>query len=229
MSISVLQSVVTDGTGSAATTITGSITTTANPGTLHVFLGVFDGVTISSLADGTNTYTLLDAIDDSSHSRRAAHYEAHGVAPGTYTVTGTFSSSSNQRSLVIKEITGATNATADKHAGQLQATPTTTTDATTSGATATLAQQPALVSGFCQSTQYSSPTDSAGTGFTTDSSTALTAGGMYIVGESKRVTATTGVAATFTSGSNFAHISFVAVFDEAGVTQQRSMLTLGAG
>jgi len=155
---------------------------------------------------------------------RAAHYGAYNVAPNTYTITATYAASVDERIIDVKEIGGVAATPLDQHTGQLQATPTTGTDATTSGATATLTKQPALVSGFTLSTQYGTPTsDAAGTGFTSDQNQTLT--GIAFVAESKRVTATTGVAATFTSAANFAHISLVAVFDEAALIKYRKTLS----
>lgn len=173
------------------------------------------GPTLSSVADGTNTYTVLDNLNASTGGVIVAQFYTRASAAGTYTVTVIKSSAGIRNYIALKEITGGSVSPLDQHAAQVQATPTTTANATTSGATSTLSHQPALASGWCASTQYSGSGDAVGTGFTSDLSQALTTAGMYVTGENLRVTATTGIAATFTSTANFEHASFIAVFDEA--------------
>jgi hypothetical protein len=216
MTISVVQFIPTSNNASAGT-ITQAITTTSTNGILHVCVSCQSAETITGVSDGTNTYNLLDALTGTAGSVNVAHYYAYGVAPGTYTITASFSAAATGRQLLVKEIASGAVTTVDKHTGQVQATPTTTTNATTSGATATLGTQPALTSGFCISTQYSGAADTAGTGFTSDG--VGSSGFVYtFVAESLRVTATTGIAATFTSAANFEHVSLVAVFDELTTT-----------
>src|SRR5882724_8868021 len=106
MVASVLQAPFTDGTATSATTIARAITTTANGATLHVFVSCHNTTTISSVADGTNTYNLLDVVVDTTNNMRAAHYGAYNVAPNTYTITATYAASVDERIIDVKEIGG---------------------------------------------------------------------------------------------------------------------------
>lgn len=213
MTASVLQTVANTAASGSATTLTQAITVSQGS-TLHICVTCNNNFSISSVTDGSNTYNLLDAFNATTGSRRVSHYAAYNVSAGSYTVSANYSGSVDARFIGIKEIGGVKAAPLDKNTGQIQATPTTTTDATTSGNTATLSTQPALVSGWCISTQYGGAADTEGTGYTLESKAAFASGGMYYVAENKRVTATTAVAATFTSAANFEHVSVVAVFDE---------------
>lgn len=182
---------------------------------IQVLAQINSTAAIDSVADGTNTYTLLDTWVDSAQGRRYAHYVAVNVQAGNYTIVATFHFAITSGAIWVKEIGGVTTNPVDGHHGQNQATPTTGTDATTSG-TATNSVQPALISGFCANSQNAS-FPSAGTGFTSGSSGAGAVSASYRT-ESKRITTTTAVAATFTAVSNVSHNSCMAIFDERGAT-----------
>jgi hypothetical protein len=217
--------------------ITLSITTTSPNGVVHGCVAWNDGAgrTISSISDGTsNAYNIVDALHGTSGSRFFTHFVAKNVPPGAYIITVTFSGSTSLLMLAAKEFANASTGTLDQHTAQVQTTPTTATGATTSGPTAALNAQPAMISGWCFSTQYSGATDFAdtGAGFSSDTSQAFTTMGNFLVGENKRVTSTAAVSATFTSGGNFEHTTAVLVIDEAsaagGASGSRQML-MGVG
>jgi hypothetical protein len=166
-------------------------------------------------ADSLNgTYgASLNALDDATNLQRMDHWKFNNSLGGANTVTLSLSSASTSTGIWIKEISGVTTTAFDKSAGQLQTAPTTAADALTSGATATLSAQPALVSGLSVITGAASGIPAVGTGFTDGG--AGWAGISAARSENERVTGTTGVAATFTAASNVAHLTVVAVFTEA--------------
>lgn len=218
MTVSVSQFVVgTDASGSGANA---AVTLTPVAGdSMHVLVTQDSGHTISSFASvPSQTWTLRDSVTDSGNSQIIAHYTADNAVGGSTTITATFNAASTFRAIVGKVINGTSgyDSVANSHAGQVQNFPTTVADATTSGNTPALSAQPALASGFCMDSSGGA-TPAAGTGFTNDGIGVLFGGATNLVrGESKRVTAISALAATFTAGLNEAHGSLVAVFLEGG-------------
>lgn len=216
MTVSVLQQVIgTDAAGSGATaTVT---LTVAQGSSIHLLITCANTETITTpVSSPTATWTLLNALNDAGNGQRSEQWVADNFAAGSVTITETYSAASTFRGIAAKEIGGTSgyDATAAAKNAQFQQFPTTGTDATTSNATPTLTAQPALLSGWCFDSSGSG-TPAAGTGFTSDG-TGWKLGGAadQLRGESKRVTATTGVAATFTAAANSSHNSFAAVFTE---------------
>lgn len=219
LTVSVLQQVSTDDINTNAGL---GVTLTVSAGSyLHCSATVdsVGGITFTGIVSSPSlTWTLLDNINDAGNAQRVAHWVSSVTSAGSITVTPTQSGNKDARGTTVKEIGGSSgyDSTAGAHHGNQQASPTTTTDATTSGSTPALTAQPALVSGFCMSTG-SATTPAAGTGFSSDGTGWLFGGGTnYMRGESKRVTATTAVDAKYTAGVNLAHTTLVAAFLEAG-------------
>lgn len=161
--------------------------------------GVWNGIGTGPIDDSANTYA-LDRFLSLNHPG--------GVASVTYTPN-----SNSSGSVVAVEISGLKTASAlDVHAGQLQATPTTGTDATTSG-TASATAQPAAVIGVSANTGFSG-TPAVGTGFTNVGTWATLFGSTIGRIEHKRITATGSQAATFTAAGNTAHLTAMMVLLE---------------
>jgi len=237
VTISVLQEISYEEPGTSATTIVApSITVTAGS-SLHIAVTHGDSATVSmaatplTVSGGSITFSAaLDSINDAGNNQVLAHYKADGVAAGTYTITANFTAVCFYRGIKIKEIGGTSgyDATASAHAGQLQTAPTTGANATTSGNTPALTSQPALISGFCAATANSATT-AVGTGFTSDQTSAWQFGtGINMsASESKRLTATSAVAATFTASTNDNRITVAAVFLESVVTAAADPVGIG--
>lgn len=221
MTISVLQQVPAENHAGLHSTQAVTLTVAASS-FLHVCVS-FDnsnGTTDFTLASVPSlTWTSLDTLTDSTDSEITEQYVSSTTASGSITITATFlTAQTGHSAIAAKEIGGSSgyDSTAAAHNKQQQPTPTTVADATSSTATPTLTNQPALFSGFCMASAGAG-TPAVGTGFTDDGSawTGFT-GTALMRGESKRVTATTGQAATFTAAANTTHQSFVAAFTETG-------------
>lgn len=153
----------------------------------------------------------VDDINDAGDGQRVTSFKFQNSAAGTPVVTITFSATTNFTGMFAVEVLGAAAASFDGHNGQVQATPTTGTDAVTSG-TATPTAQPGLIVALSSNTSGAAA-PAAGTGFTDHGSGWAQAGPARL--ESKRYTATSAIAGTFTAGSNSAHATLQMLFKEA--------------
>lgn len=217
MVASVLQEVVADAAG-AATSIAAPSLTAAGLTYLHVGISFGDGATgtVSSVTSVPSlTWTVIGSVvRDAGNGQSITHYKSSATAAGGVVVTANLSGSFTDRGIVVKEI-GGSDGNVVGNAGQLQATPTTTTDATTSGNTGTLTEAPALLSGICIASGGAGQ-PAAGTGFTSDGVGWTFGGGTNLMrSESKRNTTTAAAAATFTAAANSSHMSLVAAWGEA--------------
>lgn len=219
MTIAVLQEKSNEDPNFITSTATITVTLTCTGGsTLHVW-GTGDstgGGHTMSISDSLNgSYTALDATNDTVNNQRVDQFVRVGVRAGVNVITLTFSANTVAKGIWVAEIgqvsPGA--ATVDVHTGQNQQTPTTTTDATTSGNVANI-NYPVLVLGFCLNVTAGQAA-AAGTGFTSNK-TAWAWGGANQAArsESKRVVTTGNQAATFTANANVSHTSLIAVYDE---------------
>jgi hypothetical protein len=145
-------------------------------------------------------------------------FYAENIPGGTTAqITATPNGALEFPSIAVAEFSGfATTGARLAGVGQHQGTPTTATDAVTSGLLGTLASQPAGIVAFTVN-EESDATPSAGTNFTGASAVwtyqgAATACARF---EHRRVTATTSVAGTFTS-SNQPHKTWAWAFKEVG-------------
>lgn len=220
MTISVLQERMSDATAGATTIVlafSGAVTVGS---VLHVVATGDSAQTISTCSDSVNgSYgAALDTVVDTADNQRMAHFYFKNTGAGTPSVTVTFSASCANRTICIREIGGAdTTASVLAHTGQFEVAGVSGTDAITTG-TATNASQPALISGVAMN-GAGTQSPAAGTGFT---SVANGLGWQLGTGinlgraESKRITTTTAVAATWTNASGSPYIQVMAIFAEAG-------------
>jgi hypothetical protein len=96
--------------------------------------------TISSITAGGNTGAVLSSSNIDGNSKRSWLFTMPITASGQSTITVTYSTSVSQRGIMAHEVSGQDTATpvgASQYTGQHQATPTTSTDAQTSGAITT--------------------------------------------------------------------------------------------
>lgn len=163
------------------------------------------------------TFSVLATILDSVNNQNTAHIVTSDLTPSTtYTVTITLSALSTARSCagnIIADTSGYLGSP-NHHAEQVQATPTLTADAVTSGNSGTISQAGALISAHSfNSAGITAPT--AGTGFTSlGGSIQLGSGTNFATSESKHLSVTTAVAATFTATSNNGHATLMAIFGD---------------
>lgn len=177
-----------------------------------------DGRTITGITDSSgNTWAQVQAVTNGA--LQVAEWRAYDAAAsaGTLTATITFDAGTATVGAAIRELGGVARAAAvDKYTGQAQATPGTSANAVTSGATATLSRQPGLVLGTSTRTDgTTAPTAGTGNGFASDGTGNAFYDSYAFRCESKRVTSTTGIAATFTAnGAGDSFITLVSVWDE---------------
>lgn len=228
MAISVIQEAITANDNTSATTVSVALTGTVAGNLIHVCF-LCNNAAIDSVVDSDgNTYTSIAALNNNATTRKYRHWYAKNIVgnAGTTTITATLHFSINGRSGLAREIGGVDNsAPLLAHSENSQTTPTTSTDAVTTG-TATNASQPALISGWTfNPVNTSVPTH--GTGLTTGISGSNATIQSYC-SESKRITSTTAIAATFTATSNVEHNSLMAIFRELGVTNFPLSATQGS-
>ena len=179
----------------------------------HLFISCADTQTINTPTSvPSETWVLLDTLDDAYNARVAAHFIATNVTGGSTVITETYSAATTARQIGVKEITTTSgyDSSAVAHAAYYTISPGSAADSVSSTATPTLTRQPALISGFCIN-GYEGFVPVVGTGFT-DNGTSF-----FTRAESKRLRSTTGVAATFSppsAGGASRFMSFAAVFLE---------------
>ena len=198
----------------AATTLVINITPAAAGSSLHLPITCGGGFTVSSVASSPSlTWTQRNAVDDGNQA--LCDWTADGVTAAAHTITITFSGSAPYRGAFAKEIvntSGYDAAASAAHAAAVTASPGTGADGITTGNTSALSAQPALISAATIPTNTVALA-TAGTGFTSDG-VGWSFGGNTGTSESKRVTATTALAATFTAPSNVPFDSVASVFLE---------------
>jgi len=210
----------------------GDTTSSCTAGGLLIAVIKFDffateTITMSDVTGTNDTWTQCGGYISGS-GKKLAMFRLENCASGTLNARATFVGGDvSQAAISVYEFSGLQTAGFDKTTGQYQFDPGTSADAVTSGATAALAGQPALVFGFTYKFAGTGIVPSSGTAYTSLNSVWTDAGR----GEHKRVTATTAVAGTFTAGATSQeHLTFVATFLEEGgaVFTPRSTL-LGVG
>lgn len=205
---------------SGATTISVTATFTAD-NYAHLVVHCLQGFDVSSITSvPSQVWTALENISDAGMGVRITHFVSDALVGGSTTITANYSGgSATFRAIAVKEIGGSAQGyddVAGAHAGQFQNAPGLGSDLVTTGNTPTLSTQPALISGWSIGQAGTSDVaPSEGTGFTNNGvSWNFGSPSIYLIGESKRVTATTGLAATFTAVVNSKFISVAAVFLE---------------
>ncbi len=156
------------------------------------------GSSVSSISDGTNTYSRVtgpfyNATDPYAYEV----WEAKNVTGGTYTLTVTFSGSYSYRFLGVARYSGLDVTASAQSVRQYQANAATSTDAVTS-TTLTPSSQPGMLWGFCLDT--TNRTLTAGTGFTSRGNFTNLTSTLGLKGqvEDMSISSTDPVAATFT-------------------------------
>lgn len=175
------------------------------------------GATISVSDSVNGSWTLLDSIDDSTNATRTAHFYFPNTAAGTPVVTATLSLASTLNAIWISEVNGVTGSPLDGHAGQVQASPGSGTDAVSSSS-ASNTKQPGLTIGLSVDNRTVTPVaPAAGTAFTDlGAGWNISGTGNMARLESKRVTSVGSQSATFTGTSGVSPTSIFAFFDEIG-------------
>ena len=111
---------------------------------LHVFAAQTGNQTITFSDNNGGSYTVLDAIYDSSKNYTWVHGIASNHASGATTVTASFSSPTSYPVIVIREIGGVSTSPLDGHATSIGSV-----GATTISASMASANQPAIISALC--------------------------------------------------------------------------------
>lgn len=215
MAASLLQERATSDAATASTLALAFLSNVVSGSAIHVFFsydhgaGVIDTVTDSQ----SNSYTLLERVDDTSSGQFVGHYYAVAGSSGALTVTLNTLGGQDYRSILIREIGGVAASPLDGHNGNFQSAPGTGTDACVSGTAANAAS--GLMSACCYNGNVNGPAN-AGTGFTagiTGWDFALGTGD-GVRSEHKSVSATT-QQATFTATQSSPHTSLMAMFKDA--------------
>jgi hypothetical protein len=229
--------VVSNSDVGSADTITVDISNTQAGAALEVRVGHISNNFVDSVTDTQgNTYvqatdhpvadgTLFWALD-----AWVAENIVGGVGANTITVQMGFAQSN--RSVHAKEIRGGvTSGLVLAAAAQDESAPTLVTDALTSG-TASVGEQPALISGFSTELTGGGNTPAAGTGFASDATaTATFAAAWPWRSTSKRITLTGNEAATFTAVSNSRHLTSMVAYKElvtpSGAVKRAMLMGVG--
>lgn len=186
-------------------------------------------ITLSLSGGTTGTWSQSDATDGAmtkiGSERTVASavigvcFYKHSLSSGTRNLTSTRSANGSARTVAYWRYTGLdTTAGPQTSVYPTACSPSTTTDATTTG-NLTPSSQPALLFGLCIDPN-SGFSISSGTGFTSRGQMAArnTGAGDTSIAEDKRLTSTSAVACTWTCGGTSATPSwaFAAIFTEAG-------------
>lgn len=206
------------GSSASSTTITRAATFTSGDGVVVWVHWLSSTITITGVADGTNTYLQVGTtVVDSLRGRSSATFYCKNAATGTPTITATFSLAVANRAIAYIKVSGHDNtANAQTGKGQAQGSTGTGADAATTTAM-TPTSQPNGVFAVCIS-QINGPTVTAGTGFAALST---------IVGynalasdtsgtEWKRTTSISTVAGTFTLSASDEPNNIGVIITEAG-------------
>jgi hypothetical protein len=216
--MAIAASAIVNGTDSSVSGTTATVTLVPAAGdSMEVLITCNNAQTITTpTSSPSETWTLLVALNDGAAGQRTELWVANNVTGGSTVITETYSAAITWRAMSGKVISGTSgyDSAAAAKAGQV-INAGTGTDATTSGNTPALTSQPALISGWCfEATGASLP--AAGTGFTNDG-TGIGWGGTHTMrSESKILTSTSAVAATFTAGAANNQSVFAAVYLETG-------------
>ncbi len=187
-------------------------------GLVEFTTGDSTGTVTGSCADsaGGTWSAQLDTQRSATHQQATWHFyrTTPFASSGSVTVTVTISATEGGKGVAFRLISGSSGpgTTSSEHAGNQQDTPGTGTDAVTS-TNVTPTTQPALIVGIDLDVP-GNLTPAVGTGFT-DAGTGWGFGGLVAArAESKRVTSTAGVAATFTVGTSETQHALAIVFYE---------------
>ncbi len=211
----------TPGPGTLGTTLTCQLTNILAGSTLVMYTTCDNGSqttrTITSADDVNGSWgSPLNTIHDTFDNFDAYQSYFPNTASGTINVTCTFSTSTQYKTIGVMECVNVTTAPLDGHNGLASTSGTGGSDGWDAG-TVTNTSQPALVIGFSAQMDTAFPPN-AGTGFT-DFGVLVGAFAAQNAArwESKRITATNGVGATFTDTQIRWHLTLSLKLNEAGV------------
>lgn len=191
---------------------------------LHLAVSVDDGFTLSTVASvPIETWTQLGTVDDATAGQRIYNYVANNITGGSTVITATFNSAlAAFRAISVTRIsnTSGYDSAASSHREANQANPGTSNDAVTTGvvpASGSITSQPCLINGYSQQVDGTlTTTVAAGTGFISGGTGWGFGGTADMRVESKRLTSTTAVAATFTTTSGTSRwLNIAAIFLES--------------
>ncbi len=218
MAWSELDSAANAGASASGSSI--SVSRTYTGGERAVVWVTVGGATTITVTDGTNTYNAVGSQVVANSGDVEAMFECLSCAAGTFTVQANFGTANAFRGIAVHRFSGLTGS--GSLVGQAQTAPGTGADGLSS-TNLTPASQPGMLLGV--STDYNGSTVNTGTGFTASAVyTAVdTANGSYTTSETKRLTSTAAVAATFTATSspqNFVTIAYWAAEATAAIVPQ---------
>lgn len=173
-----------------------------------------------TFSDGTNTWSLVKTVNDTSNGQTTSTYECKDCAAGSFTISAGPNTAQLYRNVVCTNYSGLDNAAANANSGTNNAAPGSGVGSVTS-TNATPGAQPAML--FAHSMD-SSGTESSlaadtGAGFTSRGTmpNTETAIGVKTRIEDRRLTALTAVAGTFTAGSGTGRfLTFAVIVPESG-------------
>jgi len=205
-------------TPSAATVAT-SAGVTVSAGDTIVVIGTVAQVDLTAslnCTDGTNTYTLRQALYDATTTANFCILVAENVAAGTFTPTlGWDGSTRPNRGIYAIPVSGLKAASYQIGAIAVQASPGTGTDGVTTG-NMTPTEQPACVIGGVIN-GGGTATPATGTGFTSvGTGWQFGTGTDLFRAEHQRITSTSALALTATAGTNVRHFSAAVILSETG-------------
>lgn len=215
MSFTHVQGVATNAAISGGNTLSitfGSALTTGNT-VVGAIKAVPNGITISSISDGTNTYVQKDSLA-SNGSKEYFTFELGNITGGQTTITVTFGSGSgNPAEAVADEYSGAIAAAdpTDGHAIVQRLSPGTGTNAITSSSITTTVNGD-LIYGVVFDEGHSTPIPSAGTSpltFTGRESNSDTGDGTLVFSEDAVQTTAGSVNTAFTDATNGGTDTFI--------------------
>lgn len=222
-SIAVIQNAENSAAATGTTLAVSFASPVATGSVLHCFVAnkdvLSEAVTVSDNVNGAWP-AAIDTVDDATHLETVRQFSFPGSVSGSITVTATFSVTTTLRAIRVVEIGPAkTSGPLDVRAGQVQASPGAGTDAVTSGAQ-TNVESPALIVGLSMDNRTVAPAaPAAGTGFADNGAGWNLVSGNQARLESKRVTTTAPIAATFTGTAGIAPTTLMAVYAESDATE----------
>lgn len=177
---------------------------------LYFFFNRFNSIT-NVEDDGDATCTKAGATIDDQANRDLNIWVCYNLSAGDHVFTATKASTQTTNFWMAVEARGVGDLICT--AGQYQASPTTSTDAVTSG-TCNVSEQPATLFGLTIEAQWDSAgAPAVGSGFTNIGTGELSEGPQWRM-EYRRVTTTGNMAATFTASNNNMHLTSLLAFEE---------------
>ena len=206
--------------GSAGTVATQAFASAFTAGNLVWGHVIWSGgtVTLNSVSDGTNSYTIDQTTGPDANAQMCATFHKENVAAtgASPVLTATFSVATTFRRIRGEERSGIVSTSAlDKKAAQFSATFGTGTDAVTSGSQTTVSDGDQIVGVAYDSSTATLP--SVGTGFSNTDGVTFIAGDCFRT-EDKVQSSHGAVAATFTTtaGTDPIHVHMLALVSSGG-------------